>query len=111
MDAGTLIKLREYLSIAHHIPGRIRLKIKSTLLADPQALKLAGSVDFSSWGNGSRAIINTRFNPGAGSLVVDYEPGLLEPDLIAELFSSPDGNRVAELVEQLADLIGLKIQS
>lgn len=111
MEAATLLRLREYLTVAHHIPGRIRLRMKPGLLTNPEALKLAGSVDLASWGNGSRAIINTRLNNGNGSLVVDYDPHLLRPELIGELFSSRDAGRVKQLVEQLTDLLGIKAQS
>ena len=99
--------------MAHHIPGRIRLKIKPGLLSDPKALSLAGSLDLDSWGNGNgaKAIVNTRLNLGAGSLIVDYDPHLLKPELIGELFSSANPDRVKQLVEQLADLLGLKVQS
>lgn len=99
--------------MAHHIPGRIRVKLNPGLLSDPKALALASSLDLSSWGNGngSSAIIKTRLNLKAGSLVVDYDPKLLEPELIGELFSSSDPGRVEQLVEQLADLLGLKVKS
>ena len=109
MKAATMMKLRGYLKIAHHIPGRIRLKIKPGLLADPEALKLAGSVKFDRFGAGAKAIINTRFNGGAGSLVIDYDPEQASPGLITELFSSPDADRVEQLVGQLADQLGLTV--
>ena len=113
MDAETLLTLRSYLSVAHHIPGRIRVKLNPGLLSDPKALALAGSVDLGSWGNGSgaSAILKTRLNLKAGSLIVDYDPHLVKPELIGELFSSSDPGRVEQLVEQLADLLGLKIKS
>ncbi|MGD9123598.1 MAG: hypothetical protein PVG60_00820 [Desulfarculaceae bacterium] len=89
------------------------MKLNPDLLSDPKALSLAESLDLNSWGNGNgaNAIIKTRLNLKAGSLVVDYDPNLLEPGLIGELFSSSDPGRVEQLVEQLADLLGLKFQS
>ncbi len=104
-----MLRLREYLSIAHHIPGRIRLKLSPGLLTNPEALKLARMVNFNTWGNGSSAIFNTRLNMGAGSLIIDYDAGQVSPDLITELFGSPDANRVKQLVQQLAGLLGLRV--
>jgi hypothetical protein len=110
MDANTLLQLREYLSVAHHIPGRIRIKLKPKILTDPSALKLASSLDFSSWDNGNRppAIINTRLNLKVGSLIIDYDSSMVSPRLLGELFSTPDAGRMEELTDQLADLLGIK---
>lgn len=113
MDAHTLLKLRNYLSVAHHIPGRIRIKIKPDILGDPGALELAKSMDFSSWknGEGSSGIINSRFNFGAGSLIIEYDYQIILPDLIGELFSTSDPDRVNHLAEELAGLLGFKYRA
>ncbi|KMY66257.1 hypothetical protein AAU61_17405 [Desulfocarbo indianensis] len=111
MDAAILLKLRDYLAVAHHIPGRIRLKLKPGLFGDIMAIKLARSVDLSSWGNGdgAAAIINTRLNAAAGSLIIDYDPDLLAPEVISELFTSRDAARIEELSGRVAQSLGLKI--
>ena len=113
IDADALLQLRKYLQVAHHIPGRIRLKMKREILGDPRALNMARSVDLSSWNNGhsSAAVINTRLNPKAGSLVMDYDPSLLAPGLIEELFSVQDPERVGKLVDQLSELLEIKFNS
>jgi hypothetical protein len=110
VDATILLRLRDYVNVAHHIPGRIRLRIMPGLRHDPQALELARTMDLDSWGNGDGwpAIINTRLNLKGGSLVVEYDPEMVPPEMITELFSSRDADRVKQLTEQLAELFGLK---
>ena len=112
METTTLIKLRSYLKIAHHIPGRIRIKINPAVLVQPDALRLASQVDLGQLGqgNGHPAIINTRVNKNAGSLVLEYDPQIIAPAVFEEIFKARDEGRVEQLVEQMADLLGLQIE-
>lgn len=108
-----MIRLRDYLKIAHHIPGRIRVKVSPAILANPEALRLAASVDLGELGNGGNghpAIINTRVNKSAGSLVLEYDPIMIAPASIEELFKTRDDVRFEQLLTRLADLLGLKIE-
>lgn len=112
METATLIKLRSYLRIAHHIPGRIRIKVNPALLINPEALRLASLVDLGQlgWGNGHPAIMNTRVNKNAGSLVLEYDPQMIAPAMLEDIFRAKDESRVEQLVEHLAELLGLKVK-
>ncbi len=112
METATLIKLRSYLRIAHHIPGRIRIKVNPALFIQPDALRLAAQVDLGDLGrgNGHPAIINSRINKNAGSLVLEYDPRMIAPAMFEDLFRARDENRVEQLVEHLADLLGLQMK-
>lgn len=70
-DVPVLMKLRRYLTVAHHVPGRIRLKL------DPNALFQAPSgfaAAFRNWLAAHDGILDVRVNKAALSIVVEYDP-------------------------------------
>lgn len=75
-DLDTLLALRGHVQIAHHVRGRIRLRIKPTLVRDLGHLdterirKALQSI---------RGIGAVRLNPAAGSVVVEYAPDRIAP--------------------------------
>ena len=77
VDLGPFLAVRRHLRIAHHIPGRIRLR------AGPAIVKDLGAVDSKAIDRILRAldgIKDVRINPGAGSVVVEYRPETIKPD-------------------------------
>lgn len=87
-DLSPFFDLRRFVSIAHHVPGRIRLKLDMKALAhlpkvDPAPfVALVGRV---------KGVTGTRVNTAALSVVVEYDPKLIPPPTWAQLLSeAPD---------------------
>ncbi|MFI3246111.1 MAG: hypothetical protein R3Y10_06430 [Ferrimonas sp.] len=82
--ASDIFSLRQWVSVAHHIPGRIRLKFNSVLLArfahtqTEQALQQAMNYP---------SLIHYQLNPESGSLVLQYDATMLPPSLLDDLFT------------------------
>ena len=77
LDLQPFLALRRHLRIAHHIPGRIRLR------AGPSIVKDLGSIDGKSVERVLAAlegIRDFRANPQAGSVIVEYAPGTIRPE-------------------------------
>lgn len=77
LDLDTLLALRGHLQVAHHVPGRIRLRIAPTLV------KSAWRMDRSQIEHALRSIQGirgVRINPAAGAVIVEYAPGQIAPE-------------------------------
>lgn len=70
-DLTPLLGLRRHVRVAHHIPGRIRLKLDGLSLVD-----LAGfdAKPFAGFLSGIEAVTSVRVNQAALSAVVEYDP-------------------------------------
>ncbi len=96
-----LADLRPRVQVAHHIPGRIRLKFNSTALGYLARLKL-GQID---------ALIAERpelhsykLNSATGSLLLEYNAHAIAPELIDGLFHIDDTlaqNACRQLIDHL----------
>ena len=85
MDFSVLMDLRHHLSVAHHVPGRIRVKFGLKLLCDPgakQALERLGGREL------PPAILSARINPMGRSVVVEYDAGAVDPGRLEELLTT-----------------------
>ncbi len=93
-DLGPFLHLRRYVSIAHHVPGRIRLKLDFAALAqlpkaDPKPfVELVGRI---------RGVTTTRVNAAALSVVVEYDPHLIPAPLWPRLLVA-DAEEVAQVL-------------
>ncbi|MGE4292144.1 MAG: heavy-metal-associated domain-containing protein [Desulfovibrio sp.] len=97
MDFSALMDVRHHLSVAHHVPGRIRVKFGLKLLCDvgaKQALERLGG------GELPPAILSARINPMGRSVVVEYDAGTVDPGSLEELLTTRDGARFAELARE-----------
>ena len=82
-DLTALLALRHGISIAHHVPGRIRLRLAPTLWDSARSLGL----DIATAGIWLRSaalpvvagVTATRLNAAAASLVIEYDPRQLDP--------------------------------
>jgi len=95
----TLLDLVPHLEIAHHIPGRIRLRISSSGIESLHGVDLANHV------NQIPGILSVRVNALALSAVVEYDPERLDPGLLealAELRNRPEQTK--EVVGRLLAL-------
>lgn len=76
IELDAFLALRRHLKIAHHMPGRIRVRIGAGVFED------LGKVDRSLFDRILGAVAgikDVRVNPAAGSIVVAYTPSMIEP--------------------------------
>ncbi|MDA8308128.1 MAG: cation transporter [Deltaproteobacteria bacterium] len=95
-----LIGLAAQSEIAHHIPGRIRLKVKLPALLLARDLEVSDLVDRFS------GILDARANAGARSIVISYDAGTIAPALWERLVNGKnDPSHKESIREQLERLI------
>lgn len=83
-DPAALLRLAAQLRIAHHIPGRVRLKLNVAGGADlSEIIRAARSLG----GSFSQApgIRSVNVNPAALSCVVEYDPARIPPSAWEDL--------------------------
>ncbi len=85
------LALRKWVKVAHHIPGRVRLKYKLGLVAHFASYK---SSDIEQALASIDAFHHYKLNPSTGSIVIEYDATLVNPEWIDALFS--DSQDVAE---------------
>ena len=98
IDLRPFLTLRRHLAIAHHIPGRIRLRLKGA------ALLQAGSIDTGALEQLLSAIDGIgeiRLNAAAGSVVIGYRIKRIPPETWGKLLQGPD----EEALETLRGLL------
>ena len=93
-DLSDLLQLRQGLGIAHHVPGRIRLRLGLVIRdwAARQGLEPGQAVG---WLDTVGGITGVRLNPAAACLIIDYEPRRLDPDWWETLVLGNDDEAVA----------------
>lgn len=106
MTKEDFLELREMLSIAHHVPGRLRIKFDLRILKHP-AFELFMSLEEKYKDNG---ILKTRINPLARSLVLEYDPKRIKPLLWEDFFGSNDEEYVIELSQNIAKIFSVQLQ-
>ena len=96
-----LLRFATLLRIAHHIPGRVRLK-----LAAEGTSELVDMIDqvrqFIRSITDTPGIRSVNLNPAARSCVVEYDPALIPPFTWQDLVSGTDSAAVKELVQAVA---------
>lgn len=92
-SAAVLTRLAPYLSIAHHVPGRIRLKLDEAAIGDPQ-LRAAGERLRAALA-GLRGLRSIRLNVLARSCIVEYDNGVIPDEAWPDLLAGRD-TRAAE---------------
>lgn len=105
MTLQDFLEIRSMIAIAHHVPGRLRLKLDPKLRHHPAAESLKTLAERDA------GIVNARLNPMARSLLVEYDPGRIAPEALQEFLVSPDAARVAELAETFANVFGVTTQA
>jgi nicotinamide riboside kinase len=95
-----LIELAGQTAIVHHIPGRIRLKVKLPGLLLAQDLEVADLVDH------FMGILEARANVAARSIVIIYDTGTIAPGLWEQLVNGKKDPSIQNSVrEELARLL------
>jgi drug/metabolite transporter superfamily protein YnfA len=98
-DPALFLSLRKHIRIAHHIPGRIRLRIGA------EAVTAAQGVDDDLFDRVLAAIggiDDVRVNAMAGSAVISYQPEKIRPDWWETLIHGEDEESV-DLLRRLAE--------
>ena len=99
-DFETLARLRSYLRVKHHIPGRIRIGFDPEIANQPEARKLGASSDSLPDG-----ILGVRLNVPARSVVIEYDSQRIPPDYLQELAQTDNDARAAEIVQELYQIL------
>jgi hypothetical protein len=100
IDLEPFLDLRRHLEIAHHIPGRIRLRISAGAArelgnVDAKVIdRILGAID---------GIDNVRLNALAGSAVVEYRPQKIESSWWETLLTGDADSATALLRRLLED--------
>lgn len=92
--------LRPYLSIAHHIPGRLRLRVSPKVLASGIRIDLAAAEALL---RSMKGVVDLRVNKTAGSVVIEYRPYELVPEVWEQLLVGEPAAVAAELDARLAE--------
>lgn len=74
IELEALRRLARHLTVAHHVAGRVRLRLSPPAL--PRLGELPKGVLHALPG-----VAAVRINPAAGSVVVEYDPAVIEPGL------------------------------
>ena len=105
MTRQQLLELRSLLTIAHHIPGRLRLKLDPRIREHPAADVLR-RLDTQRQDTG---LMDVRINPVARSLVLGYDAGRISPSVLEDFLTSPNMERVNQLADNFAALFGVRL--
>ncbi|MDQ7832571.1 MAG: hypothetical protein RDU30_12620 [Desulfovibrionaceae bacterium] len=105
MHIQEMVELRQFITVAHHVPGRIRLKLDPAVRSHPKAMALAALV-----GKGNGAF-RARLNVLARSLVLEYDPDRIDPRLVEGVFTQDDPQEAAALADELSAAFGLTPQA
>lgn len=96
MNFHKLVDLEKYLNVVHHVPGRIRVKFSPLILTKPAALSAMREHS-----ELPAAIKGARANMAARSIIIEYDPEAIHPEVIEELISGTDKNRKVEIISDL----------
>ena len=105
MNIDDIVELKRFIAVAHHVPGRIRLKLDPAVRHHPKAKALAALAEK---GNGA---FRARINVLARSLVLEYDPARLDPARVEDFFTNKDPDRTADMARELSASFGLTPQS
>lgn len=98
MDFNLLMELRQHLTIKHHVPGRIRIKFGLKLLADPRVQALKTEMVNK---KPPSCIKETKLNLFTRSLVIEYDPDIVDSEKLHEALTTKDETRFQELAVEL----------
>ncbi len=96
-----VLKMRRWVEIAHHIPGRIRLKYKVGLMAQLMQYNLKDVDDVVAQ---IPAFLSYKLNKSTGSIVIEYNPELISAAVINDLFGESD-ERATDAYHLLAEYL------
>lgn len=100
------LKLRRWVVIGHHVPGRIRLKYKLGIVAQLALMKV-GEVEQTL--ADIPAFKSYKLNSATGSIVIEYDATIIKPSWIDALFagSDKDAEQACYTIAQCLNLDGV----
>lgn len=107
MNAKNFMELRDYLQVIHHVPGRIRVRMNPLLLTNSKALSLVNEELDPDVISNAPGIKKARLNPMLGTLMLEYDAGIIEPGVLDLLFKSQDKDLFTEAFGEIAANLGL----
>ncbi len=96
-ELSSLMTLRRYVTVAHHIPGRLRLKFTNKLISSLSKGRLS---ELETLCSPEGYLRQFSLNTATGSLVLEYQASRISPDLLNQLFGD-DEARAREALVQL----------
>jgi len=92
--------LRPHLAVVHHIPGRLRVQLRSGMEA-ARALGRVAPAGVESLARILPGMRSARINAMAGSLVLEYDPGRLVPEVLDAFFRVVSREEADSLLDRL----------
>lgn len=97
-----ILQFEDQYKLAHHIPGRFRVKFNMSVISNPWIWKLS-SQKIDEIKNLVPGFTKIRINLWAKSLIVEYDRTRISPELIDELFSVSNNDRRKQIIEELSE--------
>lgn len=94
-----LVSFFRTLSVSHHVPGRIRLKLSASLTGDILAMA-ADAKRFSNAFSSMAGIRSVRLNPLAKSCTIEYDAKMIPPAAWSGFLSGSDSPE-SEILETM----------
>jgi len=94
---------KKYISLAHHVSGRMRLKVNPAIVKDPVSKKLkeiSGNLP---------GVLDTRVNIMARSVVVRYDPEIISPEEFQKLVTAEDENVSKEILRKYEKEMNMEV--
>lgn len=112
MTHAEFLQLRSLITVAHHIPGRIRLKFSASILGHPAVSSLASLAKDKGVHDSlkDKGFIKATPNLFARSLVLEYDPARIAPQVLDTFFGGKDVEEATRLAEQVAELLNIDLQ-
>ena len=98
---GDLLTLRRFVEVAHHIPGRLRLRFSNKLVASLSQGKLK---QLDAYCSPEGYLRRDQINSETGSIVLEYDAAAIRPQILNQLFGQ-DGEQAQHALEQLAAIL------
>lgn len=100
---AALLAVRHHVRIAHHLPGRIRLELQTDGLSSSW-MRQHGSEGLAAAQRLLPGIRSLRFNPLAGTAVLEYDPELYPARLVESFFGATSIEQAGDLLDHLQSL-------
>jgi hypothetical protein len=99
-----LLALRPYVRLAHHLPGRLRIKVRPGVAA-VQALLQHADVGMEALRQLLPGVRSLRFNALSGSMLLEYDPKIIPFALVDAFFRTTSAEEAGCLLDRLLSFI------
>ena len=98
---GDLLTLRRFVEVAHHIPGRLRLRFSNKLVVSLSQGKLK---QLDAYCSPEGYLRRYQITSETGSIVLEYDAAAIRPQILNQLFGQ-DGEEAQQALVQLAAIL------